>query len=124
MKRLSTTLAQSRQLVELGLDPATCDFVYCCENGPFVVSDNCQELTLDGMTPAWSIEALLELLPSGTTFLYSSRNGWHIQFVATNGLKGKIHYDSHKSTTSALDAVYGLVAWLLENGHIRKGGEQ
>lgn len=124
MKRLATTLAQSRQLVALGLDPATCDFVYTCEEGPFVFTGDLQDLALEDMTPAWTTEALLALLPSGTTFLYSSRKGWHIEFVATNGLKGEIHYDSLKSTTSALDAVYGLVAWLLESGHIRKGGAE
>lgn len=122
MKRLSTTLAQSRQLVALGLDPATCDFSYCCEEGPFVFTGNCQELALDDMTPAWSTEALLALLPSGTTCLSSSRRGWHIVFAQFT--KGEIHYESHTPTTSALDAVYGLVKHLLEKGHIRKGGDE
>lgn len=122
MKRLSTTLAQSRQLVALGLDPATCDFCYSCEEGPFVFTGNCQELALDDMTPAWSTEALLALLPSGTTFLYNSRRGWYIEFFATIGQKGEIHYESLKKTKSALDAVYGLVKHLLEKGHIAKGG--
>lgn len=121
MKRLSTTLAQSRKLVALGLDPATCDFAYSCEEGPFVFMDNCQELALDDMTPAWSTEALLALLPSGTTFLSSSRHGWHIEFVYFAS-KGEIHYESLTSTTSALDAIYGLVEHLLERGYIAKGG--
>ncbi len=123
MKHLATTLDQSRQLVALGLDPATCDFVYSCEEGPFVFTGDHQDLALEDMTPAWSTEALLALLPSGTTFLYSSRRGWHIDFAATIGQKGEIHYDSLTSTTSALDAVYGLVEHLLERGHIAKGGE-
>jgi len=118
--KLATTLEQSRKLVEMGLDRSTSD---CFWHDDVLHIGDCSGMTYPNVYPAWSTEALLALLPSGTTFLYSSRHGWHIEFVATIGPKGEIYYDSLISTPSALDAVYGLFVWLLERGRIRKGGE-
>lgn len=120
MKRLATTLEQSRRLIQLGLDRATCDFAYCGEDGPFVFTGDWHDLDENGkegdaaMTPAWSMGALLALLPAGTLFMSSSRYGWHVDYASE-----RISYDAEERNLLAIDAVYELVVWLLENGYIR-----
>lgn len=111
-----TGIKQSKRLIELGLDQATADYAYIGEEGPFVRSS----AVIDNwMTPAWSLSALLELLPSGTVFLsrytkmradYRGHDGENEIVISTGA------HDTY------LDAVYNLVATALMEGYIQVSG--
>lgn len=69
MNPKATTIEQSRKLLELGLDPKSADFAWVGEDGCFVKSSS--DEVEDTETPAWSLEALIDALPSGTAFIHT-----------------------------------------------------
>ena len=75
MSNIATTIEQSKHLLELGLDPVSADMEYCyideSNSGLQVKSDINVEVdkkldVMFGVThiPAWSLSALLEVMPS------------------------------------------------------------
>lgn len=66
MNKICTTIKQSKELIELGIDIFTSDRFYS--------RDREDELPI---IPAWSLSALLELLPSATLDI-SDNHGYRI----------------------------------------------
>lgn len=114
MNPKATTYEQSRKLLELGLDPKSADFAWVGEDGCFVATST--DLT-DTETPAWSLEALIGALPSGTAFIHTGRLGYCVSFCGG----AWVHYESTSYSKSLINSVFELVVWLFENGYMRKG---
>lgn len=115
MNPKATTIEQSRKLLELGLDPKSADFAWVGEDGCFVNTSSCE--LEDTETPAWSLEALIDALPSGKAFIFTGRLGYRVSFFAG----GRAFYQSTSYSKSLLNQMFELVVWMLENGYMRKG---
>lgn len=120
---IATTIEQSRhllELVKLGLDSKTADMVWR------YVTSGCYRLEVLRATnekdiPAWSLSALLEAMPSEEskwcTLMHAQGFYW-CTFEKSDGTIIK-EFCSNNYT----DAAYEMVCWLLEQGLIKKGGE-
>lgn len=117
MNPKATTIEQSRKLLELGLDPKSADFAWVGEDGCFVKSSSYE--VEDTEPPAWSLEALIDALPSGTAFITIGRSGYNVSFCT--GARGDVHFESTSYSKSLLNQMFELVVLLLENGYMRKG---
>lgn len=115
MNPKATTIEQSRKLLKLGLDPKSADFAWVGEDGCFVKSSSYE--VEDTETPAWSLEALIDALPSGTVFISTGRLGYCVSFCSG----AWVHYASTEYSKSLLNQVFEIVVWLFENGYMRKG---
>ena len=119
MSKICTDLEQSRKLLSLGIDkntadmhyfsdgynPTKLDVGYSAENAKFYRG------TKNEYIPAWSLTALLKLMPSRIDGFYTKLtkihdNGWCIE--------------GHKTIGEPIDAAFEMVCWLLENGYIKK----
>lgn len=118
MNPKATTIEQSRKLLELGLDPKSADFAWVGEDGCFVKSSSYE--VEDTETPAWTLEALIDALPSGTAFIYTGRLGYCVSYCG--GVNG--HYENTSYSKSLINQVFELVVWLFENGYMQKEGGQ
>ena len=132
---ISTTIDQSRHLLELGLDPTSADmwwsnrFVYWSSTPMIGVATEQNQLYTfkwcEEDIPAWSLSALLEVMPivnEGWPVcckIYGSEK-WHVLYYST-AVTPKI--DSGEYDTP-IEAAYELVCCLLEQGLIKKGGNQ
>ena len=124
MSNIATTIEQSKHLLELGLDPKTADMYYL----PQVMNDGETLWPIDdgydlddADQPAWSLSALLEVMPP---FI----KGHHLKIEKTR-ITDMWYLDYQYLTDSEprkdlLTAAYEMVCWLLEQGLIKKGGEQ
>lgn len=120
---IATTLEQSRKLIEIGIDPTTADMHYAFT----VIGGNAFQEMIDKAAillsgrentryhyePAWSLSALLGLMPiidENTYKLYGTLDGGCIC--------------EHPSTSvifqegNAIDATFEMVVWLKENKYI------
>lgn len=116
----STTIEQSKRLLELGLDPSTADMVYISGAPPHLnVLDEeyiKREMLDEYDVLAWSLSALLEVMPLGVE-LHKMRDD-----------AGKAYYEidylyTGYEDSDPINAAYEMACWLLENGHIKKGGD-
>lgn len=101
-----TTIEQSKRLVELGLDPSTADMWYSERYG-------IQMGFAGKRTPAWSLDALLKVIPCPYQLTRNARTlrndtKKNVQFMVINVLR-------HDFYETELEAVYTMVVWLLEN---------
>lgn len=146
MNKICTSIEQSKKLIVLGIDVNTADMRYGYI-APYDFSDRMYEGGYDevpypkdflkknsdfseneyeGELPAWSLSALLELIPS---YLGEFSDGIDFGFgKAMNGKWYSAHYLQYikediktvKTVTgeTAVDACYEIVVWLKENGKI------
>ena len=128
-----TTIEESKQLIEAGLDVNTADMFWQASEDPSMWEyDNPQifvgekpKLMLKWLyaVPAWSLAALLEIIPKQ---LHINNNAWEIYVpVIYLGEKCVVAYQhsnifmhSEYSDTN-IEAVYKMVIWLLENNYIK-----
>lgn len=115
----ATSIEQSQHLLELGLDPKTADMSYSYFDDGEPGLDLIPYMLNSRMAiPAWSFDALLEVMRKlyatitlqiigNSTFLRIKDNGFMLQ------------KDIH--VKNPMDAVYGGMLWLLEQGLIKKG---
>lgn len=127
MSKISTTIEQSKHLLELGLDPKTADMSYSEE---YFGKDNdgndewcwrlnaCKFIDVEGIIPAWSLSALLEVMRKTnavTTLQVTSLSTLlrckDMGFIWQNDL-----YINDPTT-----AAYEMVCYLLRNNLIEKG---
>lgn len=100
-----------------GYNPTKLDVVYSAENAKFYRG------TKNEYIPAWSLTALLEIMPQHI----DSRLGWR-KFGLDKGWDGGIYqvfYENknsfiEKKEKEVIDAAFEMVCWLLENGYIKK----
>ena len=107
MNPKATTIEQSRKLLELGLDPKSADFAWVGEDGCFVNTSSCE--LKDTETPAWSLEALIDALPSGTVFISTGRLGYCVSFCAGRGCITKAQNTQKVYSIRCLKLSYGCL---------------
>lgn len=121
-----TSIEQSNKLLELGLPRDTADMVYeynflseSNDTTPKAVNSNLHDTTLRNI-PCWSIGALFGLLRSyndcNSLSVFSNRSQkWQITISYYD-----VIWKEHKEISiNLLEASYGTVVWLLENGYIK-----
>ena len=125
---IATSIEQSEELVRLGLNPKTADMCFEMYKGNWTltVGKKSAQVNRGLAIPAWSLSALLEVMPSniGDYDLYITKHkyvdGGHGYNVEYN--RGFTISVLHKGTSRDLvTAAYEMVCWLLEQGLIKKG---
>lgn len=121
---IATNIEQSKHLLELGLDTATADMYYegGCSKFLSVGEADLSKTYDDGEEkdadiPAWSLSALLEVMPPYI-------KGHHLKIEKTR-ITDMWYLDYQYLTDSEprkdlLTAAYEMVCWLLEQGLIKK----
>lgn len=114
MKKIATTIEQSRKLIELGLDAATSDMQY------FPLGDNKYDLVTyksctRGVIPAWSLSALLDILPDyemqkGNEF----GSGYYLGY-------GTLYALESEEGETPIDLAFDMICWMIENRRLKKG---
>lgn len=103
MVKICTSIQQSQKLIEIGIGTNTADMVYVdCEY--LEIRDGVLE---EGDIPAWSLVALLALIP--ITCVLSISNGYYR--IASNETNTCFH-------NNPLDAAFDMICWLKENEKI------
>lgn len=112
-----TDIEQSKKLIELGIDVNTADIIY----NIFDVSYIRHDTPIDKYhTPAWSLAALLELIPNKISI---NNESYYLSFTKESvAFRGPITWDGQKAKSfemdDILDAVFEMVVWLKENKKI------
>ena len=119
MSKICTDLEQSRKLLSFKIDkntadmhyfsdgynPIKLDVGYSAENAKFYRG------TKNEYIPAWSLTALLKLMPSRIDGSYTKLTKLHEYGWCIEG---------HQKVGEPVDAAFEMVCWLLENGYIKK----
>ena len=125
---IATTIEQSKHLLELGLDPATADMVWMCNKWLYSIKDNIlnKEQFTEQDTLAWSLGALLEVMPynyyNHFSLCQSSFAFWDCVFKHEGKEIVRTVSTNKDGEQDPISAAYEMVVWLLENGYIEKGG--
>lgn len=117
MNKICTSFKQSKKLIELGIDINTADMHYSTwtilNEGEYILSPNqgetIEELQEDygnQVIPAWSLSALLKLMPNFNMF----KRTIECRIETTNHLIDK--------ACDPIDAAFEMVVWLKENGKL------
>lgn len=128
---IATTIEQSKHLLELGLDPNTADMYYLPqvmnEGETLWPIDEGYDLD-DADQPAWSLSALLEVMPSFIDYkgqklrLTIEKAGiWNVFYLGTKHRINEIWFNGEYG--NPVEPAYKMVCWLLENNLIKKGGQ-
>ena len=128
MNKICTSIEQSKRLIELGIDINSSDMVYHKNlDGTYNlrVVDNVLEYDI----PAWSLSALLELMPS---YLFEFERGIDLNLYPSINRKvwlcsympnviENMKTDKFKQITHAdslVDAAFDMIVWLKENNYL------
>lgn len=127
---ICTDLQQSRDLIELGIDPKTSDMYHSItEDDPdYILTEinnliNWDEIKVyDRAVPAWSIDALAKLLPVYIHTPKGSTYKWRLTVTGINFVLSYINDDhtKHDSLTyfvsnSIVGAYVGIIKWVIKN---------
>jgi hypothetical protein len=139
---ISTTIEQSKHLLSLGLDPKSADMVWMFNKWLYSIKDNIlnKEQFSERDTLAWSLSALLEVMPititkdgmeyklgvfpSGLFSTHCDTSKWTLQYCGRDySYKSRDKYPILAAITQhdIITAAYEMVCWLLEQGIIKKG---
>ena len=133
MNKICTSLEQSKKLIELGIDVSTADMCHeILQQEPQIVyKTHCRVKCLNDEIPAWSLTALLELMPKSICIKQSEHSGYFYflewQFANDNSLRYVGHnreclidiYSDHDDNwKDSIDTAFEMVCWLKENGKI------
>lgn len=127
MRQICTTVEQSKKLVELGIDANTADMHYTfAEDFSMYIlyADNEVAYCSERLLPAWSLSALLKLMPKLYEFENYPDDGgcqpnlckgwdnnqWHI--VYRSSIYITEWYDE------PIDAAFEMICWLKENNKL------
>lgn len=113
---IATTIEQSRSLLELGLDPKSADMTWIKydKGGEFQLTTEPSQKECWDWWPAWSLSALLEVMPKGTELIKMCNDAGEFYYEIDYMFTG--FEDSDPVTTA-----YEMACWLLESGYIKKG---
>ena len=133
MSNIATTISQSRKLIELGLDPNSADMVWTTANPdlPMLLAypiEDCN--SWNDKVPAWSLSALLEVMPKEIKkddkqynfHLETTHNLYYVSYYRYD-IDGIRYLHTTEMNNCTIDAAYEMVCWLLEQGFIKKGGQ-
>lgn len=132
---IATTIEQSKHLLELGLDPKTADMSYSEE---YFGKDNdgndewcwrlnaCKFIDVEGIIPAWSLSALLEVMcychDVDVEFRKDKYLGWICKWTFYD-FDNKKRLDLSKCGETKIEAAFEIIVTLFVQGRIKKGGE-
>jgi hypothetical protein len=118
MNKICTSIEQSKKLIELGIDVNTADMYYYDKNifsgamsafnGVLLIRG---DKFPDNTTPAWSLSALLKILPLPTleeTPITTTETKWKCTIYCDAKYWSELH-------NNPIDAAFEMVCWLLEN---------
>lgn len=109
MNKICTSLEQSNKLIELGIDVSTADMYWWYSGRRYYVeSMDDDDFNKESDIPAWSLSALLELIPPGNILLRDALSG---KYKCINTVDSNL-YDN------PVDAAFEMVCWLKENEKI------
>ena len=137
MKKICTDINQSKKLIELGIDVSTADMFWDLLDGdepdekvPICYPERF-DIYSEEFVPAWSLPALLELMPRSICIRETEFSGYFYflewWFANDNSLRyvghnGKclidIYSDHDVKWKDSIDAAFEMVVWLKENGKI------
>lgn len=101
--KIATSVEQSKKLLELGIDKNTSDMYYWCGEDLRIGGRKAQDDDYD--VPAWSLTALLEMLPNDTIY-------WSMLY---KGEHNNLWHGKNNWFDNPLDAVFEMICWLKEN---------
>ena len=115
MNKICTSIEQSLQLIELGIDVNTADMCYINEKPNIgflseeykIFGDN----VLTDYWPAWSLSALFNILPKGVSLLKNSYDET-CAIINTDFENEDVKIEWFDNP---LDAVFEMIVWLKEN---------
>ena len=114
MNKICTSLEQSQKLIELGIDSKTADMYHAPDANiivaePYItkVGDKTFIPAYKGAVPAWSLTALLGLIPKS---IISTPNP-----LSTNYCCRNIEFDMECYADNPVDAAFEMLVWLKEN---------
>lgn len=106
MSKICTSIEQSKKLLELGLSSDTADLYW--EYNTLKFMDNDYDPNVVGCLAAWSLSALLELIPN---WYMNSPNPMCSAYCCRSN-------DMETYEDDPLDAAFEMICWLLENKKI------
>lgn len=133
--QIGTNINQSRKLLELGLKPGTADMYLekskTPEYGEYHLHTICEGIDSEhwfsvrmnrDITPAWSLDRLLELIPKSI----KQRNRPNADFhMNSDGQYWFVSYDElgydvkcQEMKPKSFDAVICMIEWLIHNNHL------
>jgi len=130
MNKICTTIEQSKKLLKLGIDVNTADMFYR-DNGVDVklMWEHLPDVQVTN--PAWSLSALLGLMPKSICIKQSEHSGYFYflewQFANDNSLRYvgndrkcliDIYSDHDDGWKDSIDTAFEMICWLKENGKI------
>lgn len=111
-------MQQSRRLLNLGLDPESADMYWSFGNIKFM--DNDYDSNVVQHIPAWSLSALLELMPQRIKGPFGEL--WHLGLEKDWDKVSYIVYYENKNSfvqrkaKDPIDACIEMIDWLISNG--------
>ena len=132
MNKICTSIKQSKKLIELGIDVNTADIgwnIFVDDSIRLLPIDD-WDLIKDGSAefiPAWSLTALLELIPpylgglkDGIDFGFSkAMNGkWYSAHYIKLDNSGLATFSKTVTGDTSVDAAFEMIYWLKENNKI------
>lgn len=133
---ICTTLEQSHKLVELGIDLSTSDMYYCDKlliPEPYITKTEyeTQVPAYKGAVPAWSLDALIDLLPESISCdtwdsynlyilkrgIYYVHFGWDTEYIHSVEMYNK-YTGANKDVNTLVDAAVETIFWLKDNKYI------
>lgn len=134
--QIATTIEQSKKLLALGISPESADMGWYYSKDPQMARNQMWLYTKgeNSDIPAWSLSALLELIPENVTVRENDGYEWPAnrpklvklgEFWEFGHTWGSRPISRAKTTQKkdALLAVYEYLVWLLENSFIKPKGE-
>lgn len=132
--KICTDIKQSRELIKLGLDPKTADMHYWTAWAGSVSKEK-RDTPIVGLPPkdaietywipAWSLSALLDLLPESVSPDNDSYQIYYMQVYNHDSLHGvdyvgELEGDSLEGfcEDSFVDAAYKMIRWLIKHAYI------
>ena len=121
MSKICTSIKQSQKLIELGINVNTADMDYI----PFANDPKNYDCVIniynneheDNWIPAWSLSALLELIPDIIEDYVLRIDKVYGEYYIWYG-EGWSDNMAHTSSENFIDAAFEMVVWLKENNKI------
>lgn len=114
MNNICTSIEQSQKLIELGIDVNTADMYHAPGANvivaePYITKyrDETHVPAYKGAIPAWSLSALLELIPN-----------WTMDKTDKLNLTCNPYYHCESCYEDPVDAAFEMICWLKENGKL------
>ena len=120
MAKICTSIDQSKKLTKLGIDTNTADMYYIYDGFEKINSElpSVGHKCLEKDIPAWSLSALLELMPEFDNQLPSLRKCRGYYCVVYSDSTTRIGDVQWQNGNNPLDAVFEMICWLKENKKI------